>query len=813
MPKGQGAKIDANFKVIELLRALTAEGRNPTEAEKAQLLTYSGWGHSKGAFDDAKAAAYEGVSGGWYDDAWKKDKAAFKRSYSGRSVDRLTGEMKPSIYDLYAWNEKWGETHRQLKERLSDAEYDAANRSVLNAHYTTPAIIDAQWKMVEKLGFKGGRTLEPGAGIGHYIGTQPAHLAARSVWSAVELDKVTSQILGLLYPQVRVNSVSPGAGREVTGQGFEEALIPNNSQDLVISNVPFHEIGPWQSKKEFKRELNLHNYFFARALDKVKPGGLICFITSSSTMENNARQRAFLASKGDLIAAVRLPNNAFKENAGTEVTTDIIIMRKPDGRKVQGHAWQQSRVVGRGTVSLKRGDQTPIQYLKGFDLEGRWAQSELEAARAKWDAARVAELQIADGKEFAEARKAALEATKAAWTEYVSAFTSAEGDAVGLKLEAELPIRVNEYFAANPSHAFGIHSLAGSMYKADEYALLPDPEGSSLEERFASVIDSLPSDIMGRENVVQLATAKDMERGDKPFSFVERDGKFWQVGKDRLEPVEWSSGEIMAFRSWSRVKDAVRNLITAELDPQSEADELKDLREALNREYGKHIGQFGPISKTGRGSRHDHLLEDPDFPLTSALETEERYTDKKGKPAVRYLKADIFRTRMNKPLIPPAKAETIEEALTNSLVWMGYPNASYMAKLLGRSVDQVEADAMASELVFKDPVSGNLTIRDSYLSGYVQGKLEAARAAAEEDPAFRRNVAALEAALPERKSISAIGVAMNSPWMPPGVLTAYMDSIGVERARVEYNPTANYCRSSVLGTRNGSPRKAPIPWN
>jgi N12 class adenine-specific DNA methylase len=803
VPKGQGAKIAANFRVIELLRQLTEEGRNPTTEEKARLLSYSGWGHSKGAFDDAKAKAFESQSGGpeadnYLNRLWKQDKASFKRSFSSRPSDR-NGNESPSLYELYAWNDKWGETHRELHERLSDKEYNAAKRSVLNAHYTTPAIIDAQWQMVEKLGFKGGRALEPGGGIGHYIGTQPQHLAERTIWSAVELDQVTSQILALLYPQARVNSVSPAPGREVVGQGFEDALIADNSQDVVISNVPFHETGPWQSEKQFKKKLNLHNYFFARALQKAKPGGFVVFITSSSTMENNADQRRFLAERGELISAVRLPNNAFQENAGTQVTTDIIILRKPDGRKVESHAWLGTRVVGSDTVNLKRGDQTPTQWLKSFDLQGTWQNETLEAARKAWDDLRQAGLKIPTGKEFKAEQKNNAAATAAAWKSYVSAFETAEGNSIGLKLGAVLPIRVNEYFAANPQNAFGRHTLAGSMYSADEYALEEDLEGGTLEERFAKVIEALPSDIMGQASTVKLNTMQDVERSDKPFSFIERDGKFWQAQKDHLEPVEWSNGQIVTFRSWNRVKTAIRNLIAAELDPKADADEVKSLRETLNVAYNKHVGQFGPISKTGAGQKHGHLVEDPDFPLTVALEEPVKYTDRKGKSATRYDKADIFRVRMNKPLTPPGTAENVSDALLASLVWMGYPHAGYMAKLLSRPEAEVRQELIESELVFDDPVSGNLVPRDSYLSGFVQGKLDEARQAAEDDPAYRRNVAALEKALPERKGLAQIGVALNSPWLPNEVITAFMESLGLTQAKAKYSVEANSWTVSGYG--------------
>jgi N12 class adenine-specific DNA methylase len=456
------------------------------------------------------------------------------------------------------------------------------------------------------------------------------------------------------------------------------------------------------------------------------------------------------------------------------VTTDIIILRKPDGRKVETHSWLGTRVVGNGKVTFKRGDMTPTQYLKGFDLEGTWEDESLESARQTWSDLRLAGLQIADGKEFKDEKKANADATAKAWKKYVETFESVEGNAIGMKLNATVPIRVNEYFAANPQNVFGTHALAGSMYSPNEYALLPDENGGTLEQRFAKVIEELPADIMGQASVLKLNTARDIERTDIPYSFVERDGKFWQVQKDRLEPVEWDFAQGMAFRSWKDVKDAARNLIEAELDPQAEGPEISALREKLNDVYAKHTSRFGPISKTGAGQKHGHLVEDPDYPLTVALEVPVKYTTTKGKSATRYDKADIFRVRMNKPLAPPATADNVSDALLASLVWIGYPHAGYMAKLLGQTEVNVRAEAIESELVFEDPTTGTLVIRDAYLSGHVQGKLEEARAAAEEDPAYRRNVAALEAALPERKGIAQIGVSMNSPWLPPAVMTAFM---------------------------------------
>ncbi len=800
-PKSLKDKVAANFTAIELLRRLNEEGRNPTPEEKRTLLAYSGWGAFKSAFDDVKADLYDRISGGYYDEEWQKGEAYFKRAYNDHRTDK-EGNEHPSPYDLYMWNKRYGDTHRELKARLSQEEYAAAKRSVLNAHYTTPTIIGAMWSMLEKLGFKGGRILEPGGGTGHFIGTQPEHLAERSQWNAVELDKVTAQILSKLYPQARVNSVAPSPSREVGGQGFQDASIPNNSIDLAISNVPFFEKGPWESKKQYGRSFNLHNYFFARALEKVKPGGLIAFITSSSTMENNADQRAWLARHGDLIAAVRLPNTAFKENAGTEVTTDIIILRKPDGKSVPKQDWQQTRVVGTDTVSLKRGkDQSTTNFLKVFPDGGSWANPSLDEARKTWDSARATEMRVPSSKEKKAERDEATKATKKAWEDYQKAYEKAEKSSGNGKLDADIPIRVNEYFANHPEHAFGKHSLKGSMYRANEYTLAEDESGPSMDERFAKVTSELPSDIFGASgNSVTNKGVKDKESGDMPYSFIERGGKIYQVQKDGLVPVEWTSIQQMVFRSWLRVKNATRALIAGEIAQKTSDAELAELRKDLNRAYDEHVARYDAISRAGASSKHHHLLEDPDYPLTTALEEEVKYLDRKGKSKKRYDKADLFRTRLNKPSEPPTKAESVSDALIASMVWMGYPNGEYMGQLLGRPAGAVVEDALNDGLIFEDPQSGQYIIRDAYLSGHVQRKLDDAKAALSDDPSMARNIAALEKVLPTRKNIAQISVNFGATWIPAEVLKLYAEQgLGLENAEIKYIPESNYWSVFALG--------------
>jgi hypothetical protein len=414
-PSGDKAKIEANFAAIELLKKLEDEGRNATTEEKRVLAAYTGWGAFKEAFND-KAES---------DMAYWETRPSYMRMHMPQW--------------LRSWENNWRSLHQELKKRMSPAEYAAASRSTLNAHYTPAPIIRAMWTMVQKLGFVGGRALEPSAGAGHYIGLQPADSTDTTQWQAVELDQLSARLLAKLYPEVNVNELPGGkAEREVIGLGFERARIPNNSLDLVISNVPFHESGP--RKKGFPT-LNLHNFFFAHALDKVKPGGLVAFITSAGTMQNRPSQRAFIASKGDLVAAYRLPNNAFSANAGTEVVTDIIILRKPDGTTFKGEAWSKLVEVGRQTITLTKGaDQTVDELRREAKANGTILREYLK-----------------DG---------------------VKAF------------DVDAPIMVNEYFANHPEHVLGMHSLTGSMYGGNEYTVTA-PNGLDVAARLESLAQSL----------------------------------------------------------------------------------------------------------------------------------------------------------------------------------------------------------------------------------------------------------------------------------------------------------------------------------
>lgn len=256
-----------NIQAIQLLHELELNNKLPTEEDKEILAKYRGWGGIPQIFDQAN-------------DAFK---------------------------DLY----------ETLKNLLSKDEYDSARASVNNAHYTDPNIIHSIYKTIQGFGFKGGNILEPSMGIGNFYAALPTTLDGNSRLFGVEIDSISARISSFLYSKAQIYA-----------QGFEETAFLDNTMDLIIGNIPFGDYKVHDTKYN-KHNLNIHDYFFAKSLDKLKPGGIIAFITSKGTLDKkNPKARELFASKADFLGAVRLPNTAFKNIANTDATSDIIFLQK-----------------------------------------------------------------------------------------------------------------------------------------------------------------------------------------------------------------------------------------------------------------------------------------------------------------------------------------------------------------------------------------------------------------------------------------------------------------------------------------------------
>ena len=780
-PRTRKAKLEANFAAMALLRQLDDEGRNPTAEERAVLEQYTGWGWAKEAFNETRAAKVAILKR----DTENAIEWEMKRPrYGGPPPvtdwkERVRQGSNDDARDLLSWHENYGELHERLKKELSAKEFKAAAHSVLNAHFTTPAIIRAMWDAVERLGFRGGRAMEPGAGVGHFIGVQPDSTRERTSWDAVELDTVTARILARLYPQARVNGRSPSPKREMAGLGFQDARIPNNSLDLLISNVPFAQVGPGVAVVQYGQEFNLHNYFFAHALAKVKPGGLIAFITTANTMESQRKQRDYLNQHGELIAAWRLPNDAFAENAGTEVVTDVIFMRKPDGtHPVPYEPWRGRADVGTDVITMKR-KKTGMHYNTPVyaDLH-EW----LSQAEPDW-------IPVHEG--LAEPWKEWMEGGRPKTGKKWEAMKKAlPGDTK--KLEFRAPIRVNEYFARHPENILGTNALSGSMYSANEYTV---NSNGDLNEQLAAAVARLPENIMAQTKTSGWE-ARAAETGDKIDSYIERDGIIYQVSKDGIEPVDWNvmdsqdadtqkanRKKTLIFRSWVKVRDAALRLVDLESTAGSSEEELADARAELNRTYDATVAKYGAFgvrrNNPYRGPQKNPFLDDdPAMPLMEALEDERRNVSPTGAVTYTYHKADIFRRRVIEPKTEPTSAGSTMEAVATSMAWRGTVDADYIARLLGISVDDARGRLLDGKLAFEDPATGLLMTPDEYLSGPVGQRLRAAIQAAEDNPAYQKNVDALREVQPPRRTIGEISMQIGSRWVPARVYAAFLRHVG-----------------------------------
>ncbi len=265
---GAKAKFRMNMDAINTLQAVELENRLATPEEQEVLSRYVGWGGISQAFEEG--------------------------------------------------NDAWASEFLELYTALSPEEYEAARASTLNAHYTSPTVIKAIYKCIENMGFTTGNVLEPSCGIGNFFGLLPESMKNSKLYG-VELDPITGRIARQLYQTANIAM-----------EGFEETSLPDSFFDLAIGNVPFGNYGV-VDKRYDKHHFLIHDYFFAKTLDKVRPGGVVAFITSSGTMDKkNPAVRKYIAERAELLGAIRLPNNAFLANAGTGVVTDILFLQKRD---------------------------------------------------------------------------------------------------------------------------------------------------------------------------------------------------------------------------------------------------------------------------------------------------------------------------------------------------------------------------------------------------------------------------------------------------------------------------------------------------
>ena len=651
-------KFRDNIAAIRVVRQLQLDDRSATDDEKCLLVKYAGWG----------------------------------------GIPQVFASPPPA---------EWRSEGEELKTLLAPDEYDAARATTLNAHYTSATVISAIYDALDRMDFDGGRVLEPALGIGHFFGLMPEEISARSRLTGIEIDPVSAAIAQQLYPDA-----------EIRAQGYESAAFPNESFDLAISNVPF---GNYKLHDQRFNDGNflVHDYFFAKTVEHVRPGGLIAFITSKGTLDKvNSGLREYLADKVDFVGAIRLPNTAFTRNANTEVTADIVFLRKlADGGKASGPAWLN-----------------------------------------------LAEHINADGIAF----------------------------------------QINEYFATHPEMMLGRMAHAGTMYRSNEPALVPDSR--DLASALVEAVATLPQGIYrrGEHEASQLESAPILIAPDnvKENAFTIVDGVIAiRTGSTLTSVANLPDETARRIRGMIKLREAVREVLRTQLDNRNE-DEVADARRQLNVLYDHFVSRFGAINES---ANRRAFRGDPDCPLLCSLEEYDEDTK-------RATKAAIFRERTIQQPQPARAAESPRDALVLSLNERGRVDLARMEVLLGKSPEQFLPDLKG--LVFRNPETREWETDDQYLSGDVRGKLVAVRAAADNDPSYRENVTALEAVQPEDLTASEIDARLGAVWIPArdveefsrslvrndGVTVSHAAMLGTWFVRGDFNARGAVANTAEWGT-------------
>ena len=616
---GPKQKFARNIEAIRTLQTLENENRNATPEEQEILSQYVGWGGLADAFDPDK-------------DSWAKE-------------------------------------YKELKGLLSEDEYAAARASTLNAHYTSPTVIRAIYDAVEQIGFTTGNILEPSCGVGNFFGMLPESMQGSRLYG-VELDSITGRIARQLYPEANITV----AGFETTSQ--------RDFYDLAVGNVPF---GNYKVNDKAYNQLgfSIHNYFFAKALDQVRPGGVVAFVTSRFTMDSkDSSARKYLAQRADLLGAVRLPNNAFKANAGTEVVSDILFLQK-----------------------LER----PI------DREPEWVQ-------------------------------------------------------VGRTPEG---FTVNQYFVDHPDMVLGELSAESTQYGREDVTVDPI-EGADLAEQLKSAM----AHINGRYEAVERVNteldegAPDVlpaDPGVKNFSYTVVDGEVYYRENSVMASVNLNGDAKERVKGMVELRGLVNELIVYQLEDFPDAD-IAAKQAELNAAYDAFTAKYGLLNDRKNGRLFE---DDSSYYLLCSLEN----LDENGKLKS---KADMFTKRTIRPERAVTHVDTPAEALAVSIGEKGKVDLPYMAELLGTPEDFERITGELRGVIFKDPSEdvsdpeAGWQTADEYLSGNVRNKLQIARLAAANDPAFTINVEALTKAQPKELEASEIDVRLGATWISPDIIQKFM---------------------------------------
>ena len=649
---GQKTKFKANVAAIRLAKELDSDpNRVATQDEQQVLARYVGWGGLAQAFD--------------------------------------------------ANNKDWSREHAELRELLNDDEYADAARSTRYAHYTSrEVVVDGVYAAMRRFGFTGGKTLEAGAGVGNFLGLMPADMRSAGRFTAIERDRLSSTIARHLYPQQNVQRAD-----------FTQFKGADGYFDAAVGNPPFaSDTQTDQSGRKHLSGLSLHNYFFAKAVDMLRPGGVMAQVVTSSFLDAKGdAARRYIGERTVFLGAIRLPNNAFSKNAGTEVTTDIIFLQKrPDAdigskkAKQEAKAWQDT-----AEFTDANGKKVPLnQYfidhpnmmLGDFGAHGTMYGPDQPAlvARPGQDTAALL-------------REAVQRLPEGVYTPAAAANTASQ-------------------------HKAAMEALKNPAVQEGGYFI----DGDRLMRR--------EQDVAGEAFAVQITP-------EMPWTEKQA------LGQTRFDRI----------RGLAQLRVTTRALIAAEM--RNDEQRMEVLRADLNAQYDEFQRTQGFISSR---ANQQTFGDDPDYPLLLALEQDynpgisvpaaKAAGVKPVKPSAK--KSPIFSRRVVAAREAVRKVDSPIDALAVSMAERGRLDAAYIGQLLGRDPQDVLNELASGEkpAIFRDPATDEYVLRDAYLSGNVRAKLAQAIAAGE-----RTNIRALEEVQPEDVPASEIVARIGSPWVPKSV--------------------------------------------
>ena len=721
LARGWPARARDNIAAIRLSKELEASGRTPTADEQAAMLRFIGFG----ATDLAQNAF---------------------------PLPGATG-FRPG----------WEQIGQDLADAVLPAEYAALQRATQYAHYTPEPVIRSLWRAAQRLGFAGGRVLEPGMGTGLFLSLLPAALREDSRLTGVEYDPITARIARLVHPCARVRCEDYTRSR--LGGGF----------DLAIGNPPFADRIVRADPSTASLDLRLHDYFIARSISRLRPGGLALFVTSTGTMDKaTTTAREHIAGMADLLGAVRLPEGTMRATAGTDVVIDVLVFqRRAEDQAPVGAAWRDLAEI---TLAA---DAVPG--------DGEDGPPDAEPAGA------------GEGTERCHLRRGV--------------------------------IQVNGYFATHPEMVLGTWAQRRGVYGPGlSTTVRPHAGDEPLEAQLDAALSRLPAGIfeaspgsepeteVDDEPPVRPGTAADGATIKEGSFLVGKAGVLMQVIEGQPTPVAIRDGKAGAgitpkaariIRALLPIRDAVREVLRAQAADTPWREHQVRLRVA----YSTFIRYFGPINhtvvttttdpetgeerETHRRPNLSPFGDDPDCWLVASIED---YDGDSGMARM----GPVFRERVIAPPAAPV-ITSATDALAVTLSQVGRVDPDHLAELLER--DPGEALAQLGTAVFRNPRTELWETADAYLSGAVRSKLTTAEAAAALDPQYRRNVDALCEVQPEDLKPSDITARLGAPWIPTDVVEAFARAVMGAAVRVQHTgalATWSVDGNAFLGTAAGT---------